>query len=149
MRKLSAIQWFVVPALLLAGGIATTNAAILRNGLSYSQYNAASGRCPDGNKPIRYSNQTWCRVYITNLSWAIPVRRENGQPLQLSELAGYEIYWTRDRDGASGTIKVSGGQVVTKKFETFVPATYHFAMSAIDSKGLKSKLSALVDSPLR
>ena len=148
MCKLSAMKWFVIPALLLAGGIATANAAITRNGLSYSQYNTAN-RCPDGNKPIRYSNKTWCRIYTTNLSWAIPVRRENGQPLQLSELAGYEIYWTRDRDGASGTVKISGGQVVTKKFETFVPSTYHFAMSAIDSKGLKSKLSALVNSPLR
>ena len=149
MRTRSAAKWLVLPALILAGSIATANAAIVRNGFSYSQYATTSGQCPDGNKPVRHANKTWCRTYTATLRWAIPTTRENGQPLQLSELAGYEIYWTRDSDSATGTIKIAGGQVATQKFETFVPTTYHFAMSAIDTKGLKSRLSTLVNTPLR
>jgi hypothetical protein len=150
MRTLKAAKWFVLPALILAGIATSANAAIIRNGFSYSQYVVAAGaKCPDGNNPVRHSAKTWCRTYAATLRWAIPNTRENGQPLQLSELSGYEIYWTRDRDSSSGTIAVKGGQVATQKFETFVPATYYFAMSAVDSKGLKSKLSSMINTPLR
>lgn len=149
MRKLAVAKWAFVASLIVTGAVTTAHAGITRNGQYYSQYNTTTGKCPDGSRTIRYSSKTWCPAYRATLTWTIPTTREDGKALQMSELAGYEIYWTRASDSQTGVIKVGKAQATTQKFETFVPANYYFAMSAIDSKGLKSKLSTMVNSSLR
>jgi hypothetical protein len=148
MRKLTTAKWAFIASLIVAGTISTASAGITRNGQYYTPYSTTS-KCPDGSKTIRYSKKTWCPTYRATLNWSIPTTRENGKALQLSELAGYEIYWTRASDSKTGVIKVIGGQIAKQQFETFVPANYYFAMSAIDRAGLKSKLSTLVNTPLK
>lgn len=77
--------------------------------------------------------------------WSIPVTRENGQPLSLSELSGYEIYYVLDGAGAvDKTIVVSGGSVATYKIANLAAGTYNLAISAVDSSGVKSSLSSIV-----
>ncbi len=66
----------------------------------------------------------------------------------MSELAGYEVYWTRTSDNAKGTIQVSHGTTSTTAFDVYTPSTYYFAVSAIDTKGLKSPLSTMVQASL-
>jgi len=79
------------------------------------------------------------------LSWSIPTTRVNGTALNLSELAGYEIYYTNDSGSVSKTVSVSGGGAVSYTVASIAPGSYHFAISAIDSAGLKSSLSSVVD----
>jgi hypothetical protein len=84
-------------------------------------------------------------AFSVNLSWIIPSTRENGQPLQLSELAGYELYYTTDADAAAGTtVKVNGGSSASYVIANLPAGSYYFAISAIDTSGLKSPLSAMV-----
>lgn len=149
MRKFAVAKWAFVASLIVTGAVSTAHAGITRNGQYYMPYTTSTGKCPDGSKTIRYSSKTWCPSYRATLNWNIPTTRENGKPLQLSELAGYEIYWTRASDSKTGVIKVGSAQTVKQQFETFIPSNYYFAMSAIDRAGLKSKLSTMVNSPLR
>jgi hypothetical protein len=83
--------------------------------------------------------------YSLNLSWSIPSTRENGQPLVLSELTGYEIYYVVDGATATDrTIAVTGGSAVSYRISGLLAGTYSFAISAIDSAGVKSALSGVV-----
>jgi hypothetical protein len=60
-------------------------------------------------------------------------------------LSGYEIYYVLETSGAADTtIAISGGSAVTYKITNLAAGTYDFAISAIDSNGLKSALSGVV-----
>lgn len=77
------------------------------------------------------------------MSWQIPATRADGSALLASDLSGYEIYYTTDTS-ATGTYIISGGSTTLYTINNLPAGTYHFAMSAIDSTGLKSSLSSVV-----
>lgn len=79
------------------------------------------------------------------LNWSVPSTRENGQALAASELTGYELYYTTDDPAVTGSVKISGGTTATYTVQNLAAGNYHFAIAAVDSKGLKSKLSAVAD----
>lgn len=79
------------------------------------------------------------------LNWTVPTTRENGQSLKASELAGYELYYTTDNPAVTGTIKINSGTTSTYTLQNLAAGNYHFAISAVDVKGLKSKLSTVAD----
>ena len=122
--------------------------ALVLNGKTYKTVSINSTICHDGTKPVLYNGAKYCPTRIANLAWAAPTKRTNGTALPIGEIASYEIYWTRTKDKTSGVIKVSGGTSTTGKLEVFLPDTYNFAVSAIDTKGLKSPLSTVVSTKL-
>lgn len=78
---------------------------------------------------------------IITLSWSHPDSRANGNPLPVSEIAGYELfkvvngaYVFIDALPANQSHTVSG----------LMPGTYEFALTVIDSAGLKSSMSPRV-----
>jgi hypothetical protein len=119
---------------------------ITKNGTYYTLW--FNDNCRDGTRGITYLNQYWCPTYQAKLTWSIPTTRQNGQALKMSDLRGYEVYWGRSIDARTGTIKVNGGGVATTTFEAQTPATYYFVVSAIDSNGVKSPLSKMVETKL-
>jgi len=84
--------------------------------------------------------------YSASLSWTIPSAREDGKALSLSELSGYEVYYTTDASSTSkGTVvKIDGGNKSSYVVSGLPAGTYYFAISAIDTNGLKSALSSMV-----
>jgi len=85
--------------------------------------------------------------YSVKLSWTIPTTRENGQPLALSELQGYEVYYAPDNSASTANdkvIPVTGGSINSSVITQLPAGTYYFSISAIDSNGLKSPLSTMV-----
>jgi hypothetical protein len=121
--------------------------ALTLNGVTYKSVASNTKVCIDKSSPITYNNGKYCRTYKANIGWTAPAQRVNGTALPLSEIANYEVYWTRTVDSRSGVIKVTGTSLATA-LEVFTPDTYHFAISAIDTKGLKSPLSSVVSAPL-
>ena len=77
------------------------------------------------------------------LSWVAPATRENGEALALSAIAGYEIYYTSDRDRSS-VIVIDGGQITEHSIDGLAADTYHFSISTIDIGGLKSEMSEVI-----
>lgn len=122
--------------------------AVTINGTNYKRYTGSGSVCPDGSKVLVYKNVRYCKAYRANISWAVPTTRTNGSALPASELKGYEVYWTRTSDNAKGTLRISGGTQSSTAFDVYTPGTYYFAVSALDTKGLKSPLSTLVASKL-
>jgi hypothetical protein len=78
-----------------------------------------------------------------NITWAIPTTRANGDALLASDLSGYEIYYTTD-NAASATYSVENGNTSAVTLDGLAPDTYYFAISAIDTQGIKSELSGVV-----
>lgn len=86
-------------------------------------------------------------AYDIKLSWTIPSTRQNGQALALSELKGYEVYYATDSDASTANDKVltvTGGSINTSTISKLPAGTYYFSISAIDTNGVKSPLSAMV-----
>ena len=78
------------------------------------------------------------------LSWSIPTTRANGSPLAPGELAGYEIYVLSESSGESSVLNVNDPLVSTYTVNGMTPGVYHFSMSAKDTAGKLSALSAVV-----
>ncbi len=139
MFKFITILLLSVASMLAA---ATADAAITRNGILYTEY-WKTARCLDGSAKLSYQGKTWCPLYRVTLSWTAPVTRTNGKPLVATDIAAYEVYWTRDVDTRAGTLKKPRTTQSTP-FYVLTPDMYHFAISAVDTKGLKSPLSKVV-----
>ena len=122
--------------------------ALTINGVNYKQFTGSGTTCPSGSKVYVYKKTKYCKAYRARISWNIPTRRTNGKALAMSELKGYEVYWTRSSDNARGTIRVSSNAQISTLFDVYTPSTYYFAISAIDTKGLKSPLSTLAQAKL-
>lgn len=92
----------------------------------------------------------WTISQVTvKLTWNPPTTRENGQALPLAELSKYQIIRTPQEPGKGGQIRELNAKVRTipvKSLDVKQPicTTMHYAMVAIDTKGLKSKLSEVV-----
>lgn len=84
-------------------------------------------------------------TYNVKLSWTIPTTRQNGKPLALSELQGYEVYYTTDSSAsADAVVKINGGSTSNSVISKLPAGTYYFSISAIDTSGMKSPLSKMV-----
>lgn len=84
-------------------------------------------------------------IGAVRLSWVIPTSRENGKPLQMSDLAGYELYYVSEDEQTSGVVEISRPDQAEYVLANLIPGAYYFAISAIDSNGLKSRLSPMVE----
>jgi hypothetical protein len=73
----------------------------------------------------------------------LPTTRADGSPLLATDLKGFEIYYTTDTS-ATGTYIINSGTATTYSVTNLAAGTYHFAMSAVDTAGLKSSLSQVV-----
>jgi hypothetical protein len=83
-------------------------------------------------------------TYTAKLNWTAPTTREDGAALKMSEIRGYEIYYTSDDLKTSVTLPINSGSATSHAVNNLKAGTYHFAISAIDANGLKSELSKMV-----
>ncbi|MDX9874750.1 MAG: hypothetical protein RBS88_07545 [Spongiibacteraceae bacterium] len=83
-----------------------------------------------------------------HLNWTIPDARVDGAPLTVAELAGYELYYSSDDAAEAGVITISGGATTSHVVNDLPQGVYFFAISAIDSNGLKSDLSEMVEAQI-
>lgn len=84
-----------------------------------------------------------------HVTWSAPTTRADGSALSLSDLAGYEIYYTIDSQTTASVVAVSSGGILSKDITLNLPPqtapyTIYFAMTAIDNNNLKSALSPVV-----
>jgi len=77
------------------------------------------------------------------LSWAAPVARMNGDPLFVSEIAGYQILIVAENSGNDQVINVDPAST-SYTAASLVNDTYHFSIVAIDTQGLTSEMSDMV-----
>jgi fibronectin type 3 domain-containing protein len=84
-------------------------------------------------------------VVPLQLSWTVPTLRVSGEPLTMSELAGYELYYSAADTELTGVITIPMPDQTDYALSGLESGRYFFAISAIDQAGLKSDLSPMVE----
>jgi Fibronectin type III domain len=73
------------------------------------------------------------------LEWQAPDTSTDGATL--TDLAGYKIYYGTDVAQMTQTITIDNPGVLSYVVEDLAPATYYFAVTALNSKGYESERS--------
>jgi len=76
------------------------------------------------------------------LSWYPPTQNVGGSAL--TNLAGYRIYYGRADNALNQRIELDNPGLTRYVVEDLSPAKWHFAMTAVNSRGVESKRSATV-----
>lgn len=74
-----------------------------------------------------------------SLSWTAPTANEDGS--NLSDLAGYKIYYGTSSGSYSNTIRIDNPSITTYVVENLSPNTYFFAATAFNTAGVESSYS--------
>jgi hypothetical protein len=72
------------------------------------------------------------------LSWNPPTQNTDGTPL--SNLAGYRVYWGTSQGNYTNSATISAG-LASYVVEQLTPATWYFALTAVNSAGAESAYS--------
>ncbi len=75
----------------------------------------------------------------STLSWTPPTHNTDGSTLQ--NLAGYRIYWGTSQSSLSNSITVNNSGLSSFVVEQLSPATWYFAVSALNAQGVESTRS--------
>lgn len=72
------------------------------------------------------------------VSWTPPSQKTDGSPLTL---AGYKIYWGTASRSYTNSVTVDSPGTATYVIDDLTPATWYFAVTAIDAQGIESDYS--------
>lgn len=73
----------------------------------------------------------------------------DGTPLNASDIAYYEIYYTVASTGAIEVIKVTDKAAISHRISNLPAGTYHFSMVVADNAGMTSSMSEAIEVELR
>ncbi len=80
------------------------------------------------------------------LSWSAPTQNADNTPL--TDLAGYNIYYGTSAGNYPNTVKISNPGITTSLIENLAPGTWFFVVTAFDTSGNESAMSAAVSKTL-
>ena len=75
------------------------------------------------------------------LSWVAPASREDGSPMNLSDIEKYEIHYGTSSGNYTNSVTVNDPHVTERTVNGLHPGTYYFAMRVYDTDGLASRFS--------
>lgn len=84
---------------------------------------------------------------VATLSWTPPTRNIDGS--SLTNLAGYRIYYGTSANTLNRTVSVNSAGVASYVVTDLSPATYYFAITALNSAGVESARSTVVSKVVR
>jgi hypothetical protein len=73
------------------------------------------------------------------LTWNPPTQNTDGSTL--NNLAGYKVYWGTSQGNYTNSVTVNSPGLATYVVDQLTPATWYFAVSAINTVGVESALS--------
>jgi hypothetical protein len=73
------------------------------------------------------------------LSWTPPTQNTDGSPL--TNLAGYRVYWGTSQNSLTNSVTLSNPGLSSYVVDQLTPATWYFAMTALNSSGSESSQS--------
>jgi hypothetical protein len=81
------------------------------------------------------------KSYSATVSWEIPTTRENGDPLEIEDIGGYEIRYKHESDDSFQYRTVTEASTKTLKIENLSSGEYEFTVATFDREGLYSDYS--------
>lgn len=79
-----------------------------------------------------------------NLSWVAPAEREDNEPISLSEIAGYKVYYGTIQNDYPNSVNINDGSAEGYTFKGFSTGTYYFVLTTYDTEGRESQYSPAV-----
>jgi VCBS repeat-containing protein len=79
-----------------------------------------------------------------NLSWIAPSEREDNEPILLSEISGYKIYYGTTQGNYNNSVSINEGSAVSYVFNEFSSGTYYFVITTLDTDGRESQYSSAI-----
>jgi len=76
------------------------------------------------------------------LDWRPPTQNEDGS--QLTNLAAYRLYWSRDGGGFRDSVRINNPGVTRYVVDSLPAGTYEVVITAINSAGVESRFSNAV-----
>ena len=76
-----------------------------------------------------------------SLSWTAPAKREDNQPISLSDIAGYKVYYGTKEGDYNNNVDVNDHTATGYTFKKFTAGTYYFVVTTYDVDGLESEYS--------
>ena len=73
------------------------------------------------------------------LSWTAPTQNEDGT--QLTDLAGYKLYWGTTSGSYPNSLTIGNPSVTTYLVENLSPGTYEFVATSFNTSGVESRYS--------
>jgi hypothetical protein len=73
------------------------------------------------------------------LTWDPPTQNSDGTPL--TNLAGYRVYWGTEQGSYAHSVTLDNPGLSSYVVEQLTPATWHFAVTAVNKAGVESALS--------
>ncbi|WP_250657235.1 immunoglobulin domain-containing protein [Alkalimarinus coralli] len=84
-------------------------------------------------------------AYTALLNWSIPVKRQDGSPLALGDIAGYVVAYGTEPENLSSQLLVDGAQSTSYPFEDLDPSkTYYFKIATVDTNNVQGEYSSVV-----
>ncbi len=79
-----------------------------------------------------------------SLSWIAPSAREDDNPISLSEIAGYKIYYGTTQGNYNNSVNVNDSAAEGYTLNGLSSGTYYFAVTTKDTEGRESQFSSVV-----
>ncbi len=112
------------------------SAAVLLGGC-VSESSSSSGGSGDGN-PV--SSQPSNNIGQVNLSWVEPTLRENGDPLVLSDISGYEVHYGTTSGDYTEVLEVAYPDT-SVSINSLGAGRWYFAVRTVDTEQRRSRFS--------
>ena len=99
--------------------------------------------CNNGNSENSTGTEdlTSAEENFIHLSWTAPLEREDNQPISLSEIAGYKVYYGTEENTYPHSIDISNGAASDHTIENLSSGTYYLTLTTYDTAGRESKPS--------
>ena len=98
--------------------------------------NNGNSEDPAGTEDSTSSGENFIR-----LSWTAPLEREDNQPISLSEIAGYKIYYGTVENTFSHSVDITDGAANGHTLENLSSGIYYLTLTTYDTAGRESKPS--------
>jgi hypothetical protein len=122
--------------------------AVLITLLLSLQLTACNNGNPEGSEeptgteePAGTENSTSTGENLIHLSWTAPLEREDNQPISLSEIAGYKVYYGTEENAYSHSVDISDGAANGHTIENLSSGIYYLTLTTYDTAGRESKPS--------
>ncbi len=88
-------------------------------------------------------NETNNNTATVSLSWVAPSEREDNQPISLSEINGYKVYYGTTPGQYPNKVTINDGTAVGHTFTNFPKGTHYFVVTTLDTAGRESQYSTV------
>lgn len=79
-----------------------------------------------------------------SLNWTAPSEREDGSVMNLSEIAGYRIYYGTETGNYQNQLDINDSSAVQAKISEIPSDTYYVVVTVVDTDGRESSYSSEV-----